>query len=208
MTISENQMETYQATVADFSRQAEENTCLPVVLVNILDELAERHSVPSIRIEKEEILEMVDYDPLLGSVSDYLPERIDPLLNEFNYEIVEERALTMEDLEDIIIEDNASYPLVEFDSRYFDWVDGYDADGGMYGQTQPHTVVPFGFNEETVLIFDPFEDFYLPPSGGGTPPKKVPQPLFYEWWKGESTPGWTLWVQEREQHKLGDLMDQ
>ncbi len=145
---------------------------------------------------------MVDYDPLLGSTTDFLPEQLGQKLNPFSYEVKEDKALSMGELDELIRDENSSYPLVEFDTRYFDWVDGYDVQTGMYGDAQPHIIVPFAFNDETVLIFDPFEDFYLPPEPNDTPPKEVPQPLFYEWWSGESAPRWTLWIDQQEQQTL------
>ncbi|MUV61742.1 hypothetical protein [Halobacterium sp. CBA1126] len=207
MTITDSQRETYQTAVEDFITQSEENTCLPTAVVNILDELAERRETPGLRVSEEEMLEYVDYDPLLGATTDFLPERLNPHLNSYNYEVKEDRSLSMSELNSIIEDELASYPIVEFDSRYFEWVDGYDADAGIYGRKQPHTVVPFAFNDETVLIFDPYEDFYLADPEVGTAPKEVPQPLFYEWWSGESAPRWSLCVEQMEQHTLDELED-
>lgn len=210
MTISEEQRETYQSTVSEFTRQSEENTCLAIVLKNVVDELAERQDLPDMAIEKEEVLDMVDYDPFYGCTSDFLPERLNPHLQDFNYEVKEDRALSLDDLEELIHDQATSYPIVELDERYLGWVnevDGFHADVGSYGRTEPHTVIPFAFNDETVMIFDPFESFYLPSPGESAPPKQVPQPLFYEWWSGESTPRWTLWIEPPSQQTLGQIQD-
>lgn len=203
MTISQGQRDTYQSAVSDFERQEEPNTCLAIALKNIIDELAVREDITGLKVSKEDTLDMVDYDPFWGCTSDFLPERLNPHLNPHNFEVVEERGLSMQYIEDIITNDDGSYPVVELDERYQKWVtdqdDYYDSLPGTYGNRMPHTVVPFGFNDETVLLFDPFEDYYLPERQDAAIAIEPPQPLFYEWWSGESTPQWTLWCERREQ---------
>lgn len=205
MTITEQQRATYQTTVSDFTHQEEPNTCLAVAIKNILDELADRKEIPELKIDLEEILDAVDFDPFLGCSSDYLPERIGPHLNSHRHEVIERRDLSMDGLQTLLTDDDSSYPIVELDPRYIEWNDEYEGQPGMYGNRMPHTVVPFAFNDQTVLIFDPIQDFYLPDQADTAEAIEVPQPLFYEWWKGEASPKWALWIEEQEQQTLDQI---
>lgn len=208
MTITQEDQRIYDSKVSTFTRQSEENTCLPVTIVNVIDELADAKNKPEMKVDFEDILDVVDYDPFLGSTTDFIPERLSPYLQPHQFTVQETRGLNLDDLEQIISNDSASYPIVEFDSRYQGWVDGYDVEAGMEGRAQPHTVIPFAFNSESVLIFDPYESFYTSTPTEPTPPHEIPQPLFIEWWSGESVPRWTMWIEQATQQTLGQTTNQ
>jgi hypothetical protein len=205
VTITQSQRDTYQSKVREFAHQKELNSCLGIALKNIIDELAIRIGEPGMQVEREDVLDWVDYDETFGCTSDFLPQRLNPHLQDYNMEVNEARSLSQDDLESLIDEPQASYPITELDSRYQEYVDVYDSIPGQAGNRTPHTVIPFGFNDETVLLFDPALDYHAGESVDSVDPVEVAQPLFYEWWKGESSPKWALWIEQRAQTTLGTI---
>ncbi|MDV7351284.1 hypothetical protein R3751_16080 [Halorubrum distributum] len=205
MTISQEQRSTYQSKVSEFTHQRDINTCLPVSLLNIIGELADSTGNDELSIDLDRAKDAVDYDPFMGSSTEFVGERLDPHLADFNYKTVLDRALDLDELDEIIQDPSCSYPIVELDSRYLDWVDAYEVQAGMSGTLQPHTVVPFGFNDESILLFDPMLEYHLDPERASSNGIEIPKPLFYEYWSGESVPRWTLWIEQQEQQTFDQI---
>jgi hypothetical protein len=208
LTISDAHRDSYQATVSEFTRQSQEDTCLPVAIFNILSELRERHESFDPELDLDDLLDYCDHKPGFGSSAEYLPDRLAPVLEEYNYTITIETGLDLADLEAILQEESSSYPVVELDPQYFEHAEGYTVQTGQFAKALPHTVIPYRFNSEVVLYFDPYEDFYAADPDSGAPPREMTQVQFYELWSGKAEPQWTLWVERSEQQTFEEYTEE
>lgn len=110
-------------------------------------------------------------------------------------------------LQTIIDSADRSLPVCEFREQYFEdvgqYTDAYTPESGIdgYGRWQ-HVIIPFKFNDESVLYFDPYIQFFhdldtLDESGA----MDVPFSAFNEWWSRPEK-RWALWVEPMEQQTL------
>lgn len=207
MTVTSEDRERYQSTVTEFQTQHKPDSCFPTALKNIFDELADRKDEPNLSHSINEIADALDYIENRASASDRLAFRLDPLLEEGGYEIKVMTGVDYDQLQTIIDSEDRSLPVCEFHSQYFEDIgqhtDGYTPEPGMdgFGRWQ-HVVIPFKFNDDTVLYFDPFIQFYhdldtLEESGA----MEVPIRAFNEWWSRPEK-RWALWIEPMEQRTL------
>lgn len=207
MTITNEDRELYQSTVTDFHTQHEPDSCFPTAIKNIFDELADRKDEPSLRHSVSDIGDVLDYIEDRASASDRLASRLDPLLEDAGYEINVMTGVGYDQLQTIIDSEDRSLPVCEFHEQYFEDIgqhtDEYTPEPGIdgFGRWQ-HVVIPFKFNTDTVLYFDPFIQFFhnldtLDESGA----MNVPIQSFNEWWSRPEK-RWALWVEPMEQQTL------
>ena len=207
MTITTEDRKRYQSTVKDFARQKVENACLSRAIQNILKDLADRHGVSDLRISHEDILNICHYDEMLGCRSDVLPENLNASISEFGYRAIKDTNVGLDGIASIVNNEMKSYPIVELSPEYLHDQDGYDVKAGMYGQAEPHTVVVFTINDNSIQFFDPYAHFYSPPETGGAPPSQLPKSRFLHYWSGREEYQWTLHVERVEQLTLNQVQE-
>lgn len=207
MTITRDDRSRYESTVSEFHTQHEPDSCFPTALKNIFDELAERQGVPSLRHSISDVADALDYVDDRAARSDRLASRLDPLLAEGGYEVKAMTGVSYSELQTIIESDDRSLPVCELHQQYFEdigrFTDAYTPEPGIdgYGGWQ-HVVIPFKFNDESVLYFDPYIHFFhnldtIDESGA----MEVPYGPFNEWWSRPEK-RWALWVEPAEQQTL------
>lgn len=212
VTITDADQERFQTTVSEFHPQPEPDSCLPTALKNVLHELAERKDEPALKHSISDLADALDYKKHRASASDRLASRIDPLLEEAGYEVNLMVGVDFEQLQQIITSEDRSLPICELHESYFESIRsedrGYVPEAGRdgYGGWQ-HVVIPFKINDENVLYFDPFVQFFhnideLDDSGAMTQPIKA----FNEWWSRPEK-RWTLWVEQSEQKTLSEAIE-
>lgn len=207
MTITDDDRGRYQTAVSDFHTQPEPDSCLPTAIKNILDDLADRQDEPDLRYSISDIGEALDYVENRASASDRIAHRIDPLLEDAGYEINVMVGVDYDQLQTIIDSNDRSLPICELHHQYFEDVDPgedtYTPEPGIDGFGRyPHVVVPFKINDDDVLYFDPYIQFYhnlsdLDESGALVEPITA----FNEWWTRPEK-RWTLWVEPMKQQTL------
>ncbi len=207
MTITNADRERFQSTVTEFHAQPEPDQCFPSVIKNILDELADRQDNSSLRYSVSDIGDALDYVQNRAAASDRLASRLDPLLEDAGFEINVMTGVGYDQLQSIIESEDRSLPVCELHEQYFEdigqYTDAYTPEPGMDGFGRwPHVVIPFKFNDNTVLYFDPYIHFFhdlntLDDSGA----IDVPFQPFNEWW-ARPNKRWALWVEPMEQQTL------
>lgn len=207
MTVTNEDWERYHSTVTEFHTQPEPDSCFPTALKNVFDELADRKGELGLRHSVSDIADALDYIKNRASASDRLASRLDPLLEEAGYEVNAMTGAGYDQLETIIDSENRSLPVCEFHEQYFEDIgqhtDGYTPEPGMDGFGRwRHVVIPFKFNDDTVLYFDPYIQFFhnlntISESGA----MNVPIQAFNEWWTRPEK-RWALWVEPMEQQTL------
>ena len=211
MTITSGDLERFQTTAGDFHTQPEPDSCLPTAIKNLLDELADRKNESSLRYSISNIADALDYIETRASTSDHLAARLDPFLEDAGYEVNAMMGVGYDQLQKIIDSEDRSLPACELHEQYFEdigqYTDGYIPEPGLdgYGRWR-HVVIPFKFNDDTVLYFDPYIQFFhnletLDDSGA----MNVPINAFNEWWSRPEK-RWALWVEPMEQRKLGSSL--
>lgn len=208
VTITDNDLDQFQTTVSDFHTQPEPDSCLPTAVKNILDDLADRKDEPELRYNISGIADELDYVKNRASASDQIANRLDPLLRDAGYEVNMMIGSDFEQLQQIIESDHRSFPVCELHKSYFEDIEkdddvGYTPEPGMDGYGNwPHVVIPFKVNDDEVLYFDPFIQFFhnldtIDESGA----MKRPIRAFNEWWSRPEK-RWTLWVEPTKQQTL------
>lgn len=154
-----------------------------------------------------DISDALGYAENRASASDRLATRLDPLLEQAGYEISAMTGVKYDQLQTIINSEDRSLPVCEFHEQYFEDIsqhtDEYTPEPGIDGFGRwPHVVIPFKFNSDTVLYFDPYIQFFhdldtLDESGA----MSVPGQSFHEWWSRPEK-RWALWVEPMEQQTL------
>lgn len=207
MTITNEDRERYQTTVDDFHTQPEPDSCFPTALKNILDELADRKGEPSLSYRVSNLADALDYVENRASASDRLAARLDPLVEDAGLEVNHMTGMDYDQLQTIIESEDRSLPLCEFHEQYFEDIpqhtDGYTPEPGLdkFGRWK-HVIVPFKINDNTVLYFDPYIQFYhnlddIDESGA----LNVPIQSFNEWWSRPEK-RWALWFEPSKQQTL------
>lgn len=204
MTITETDRERYQTTVGDFQAQIQPDACLPTAIKNVIDELAERLDIDGMSMSQSDVNDLCGYREGLYSREEIIPEQLTHELSEFGFEARESTAPQMDfvELQTIIDTEQASLPIVELDPEYFREVDGYHVQEGEH--LPSHTVVVFKINDEEVLYFDPYENFFERSSRIEETPNTWSRTSFYELWSGRYDERWTLWLDRSEQPTLGE----
>lgn len=207
MTITQEDRELYDTTVSDFYTQHEPDSCFPTALKNISDELADRKNEPDLRHSLSEISEVLDYMENRASASDRLASRLDPLLQKAGFEINVMTGVDYDQLQTIIDSEDRSFPVCELHEQYFEDIgqhtEVYTPEPGIDGFGRwPHVVIPFKFNSDNVLYFDPYIQFFhdledLEESGA----LDVPIQTFNEWWS-KPEKRWALWAEPMKQQTL------
>lgn len=212
MTITNDDREHFQATVSDFHAQPEPDSCLPTAIKNVLHSLADKNGDPSLKYSISEIGEALNYTKHRASASDQIASRLDPLLEDAGYEVNVMIGSDFGQLQKIIDSEKRSLPICELHESYFEAVEsnnsGYNPEPGRdgYGNWQ-HVVIPFKVNDENVLYFDPFLQFFhnlddLDESGAMVQPITA----FNEWWSRPEK-RWTLWIEPVKQQTLSASFD-
>lgn len=204
MTISEDEEESYQATVSDFVPQIQPDACYPTAIKNILDELAERKDLLGMAMSLSDIDDLCNYREGLYAQEDIIPEALTRELSEYGYQAVESQAPFMDwnELERIIDADTTSLPIVELDPAYFEQVEDYTVQGLVESS---HTVIVFKVNDESVLYYDPYEKFFERSSRIDEAPYTWDRTGFYELWSGDYDTRWTFWIERAEQSLLEEF---
>lgn len=207
MTITNEDRERYVTVVSDFHTQPEPDNCFPTALKNVLDELAQRKNEPNLRYSISDLADALEYVENRAATSDRLAARIDPLLEEAGWEINHMTGVGYNQLQTIIESDDRSLPVCEFHEQYFEDIgqhtDEYTPEPGLDGFGRwKHTVVPFKINDDNVLYFDPYIQFFhnldeLDESGA----MNVPIQSFNEWWSRPEK-RWALWLEPSKQQTL------
>lgn len=207
MTITSEDRERYQSTVTEFHTQPEPDSCFPTAIKNIFDQLADRKGEPGLRHSIGDIGDALDYVEHRAAASDRVASRLDPLIEGAGYEINVMTGVGYDQLQTIIDSENRSLPVYEFHEQYFEDVDhhtdDYTPEPGMDGFGRwKHVVIPFTFNDNDALYFDPYLQFFhdldtLDESGA----MNVPIQAFNEWWSRPEK-RWALWVEPMEQQTL------
>jgi len=200
MTIHESDQQEYQATVSEFLPQIEPMDCLPTALKNIVDDLVERHDISGVNLSKSDLNELCDFREGLGASVDRVPERLSPEIK--GYEVISDTFIEIDELDRIIESEHCSYPLVDVSQEYFKSVENYNVQPGADGITFTHVLIPYKVNEESILFYDPLENYYTRSSSIDTPPSQRSITEFYEWWSNTGMPRWTLWIERKEQQVL------
>lgn len=203
MTITKSDISDYESTTESFKHQPGLLDCLPVSVKNALSELAERHDKPQIEHSEQEIKEMSDFDPEVGTSGRSLISNLSAELEEFGYTVKDQTNGTLEDLGDIIQSGSASLPVVSLKPEYFEEIKEWDPRGSRRGKNRPHTVVVFKINSEEVLFFDPYGKIQLRSGTRSQPKRKLQQRTFLRLWNTEkSWPRWVLWIERLQKTTL------
>lgn len=211
MTIKEDDRKRYQTIVSDFQPQHEPDSCFPTSIKNVLDELADRKENPDFRHSIGDISDAIGYERGRASPSNFLSDRIDPLIEDTNWEVCYMSGLDYDQLETIIASDDYSLPICELHQRYFkdisQYTNKYVPELGIDGTGKwKHTVIPFKINDAEVLYFDPYILFF---NGQDSKDKKgieVPANVFNEWWE-RPVKRWAMWFEPKPQHTLLDYTE-
>lgn len=204
MTITETDEETYQATVSEFQPQITADGCYPTAIKNILDELAEREGHDEMSLSLSDVNDLCNYREGLYTEEEIIPEALTREVSEYGYQAVEASGAEMdyERLQQIIDDENSSLPIVELDPSYFDEVENYRVQGEP---ESTHTVIVFKVNDNKVLYYDPYENFFERSSRIDEAPYTWDKTSFYELWSGDREERWTFWLEKKDQSLLSQF---
>ena len=207
MTITDRDQEDYLTTVDDFYDQPMPDDCLPTCIKNILSEYSDRKGVPEIDYSLSTINNICDYQRGVGTKTNVAGPRMADRLEQHGYTIKYAIRVEMSELEGILENADASYPIVELDPNYFDEIEGMDFRKGRDGTYFSHTVIIFKMNSNRVLYYDPFSAIMERSSKVEEAKRELSVTKFYELWNGRHMSRWTLWAEERpsQQARLGEL---
>lgn len=204
MTITDSDMESYQATVSDFIPQIKADACYPTAIKNIIDDLADRKGLGDMSMSLSEINEHCNYREGLYTEEEIITEALSRELSSFGYQAVETSAPKMDfsELNHIIESSDTSLPIVELAPEYFEQVENYRVQGR---QEASHTVIVFKINSDKVLYYDPYEKFFERSSRIDEAPYEWPKTNFYELWSDDYEERWTFWVERRDQSLINEF---
>lgn len=203
MTISDQDISNYEAITEPFKYQPGLLDCLPVAIKNVLAELANRHDKPQIEHSENEIKEMSDFDPELGTSGRSLVPNLTAELETFGYTVKDQTNCTPDDLDDIIHSQSSSLPVVSLKPEYFDEIENWDPRGSRRGRSRPHTIILFKLNSEEALFFDPYGGIQLRSGTRNQPKRRMEKRKFLELWNTKkSWPRWTLWIDRLQETTL------
>ncbi len=200
MTITTEDVETYEAKIDGFATQPEEDQCLTTATKNVLDEISGRRDV-DFQFSISDLNDLCDYRPETGQDSILLQENLNSELEDYGYEMKLSRGLNEEDLRAIVKDDRRSYPIASVSPRYFDEVENsYKPRRGSSGDYQlQHVLIVFAVNSEKVLYYDTFHDIFERRQNVEVE-REMSDNLFYQLWS--ETGNEVLWVQKEGQRTL------
>jgi hypothetical protein len=199
VTISETDKNTYQSRVSDFTPQITADACLPTAIKNVLDDLADRQDVDEMKMSQSDMNDLCGYREGMHSREEIIVEQLTHEISDYGYEAIEQSGPEMDYgvLQKIIDNDQASLPIVELDPDYFYEVKKYDT---YNSEDDPsHTVIVFKVNDDEVLYYDPYENFFERSSRVSQTPYTWSKTRFYELWSGRFEERWTLWIDRSSQ---------
>lgn len=204
MTITESDEETYQATVSEFQPQIKPDGCYPTAIKNILDELAERKGFDGMKLSLSDVNDLCNYRDGLYTEEEIIPEALTREISEYGFQAVEASGTEMdyERLKKIIDDENTSLPIVELDPSYFEEVENYRVQGEP---ESTHTVIVFKVNDNRILYYDPYENFFERSSRINEAPYTWDKTGFYELWSGDHEERWTFWLEKKDQPLLSQF---
>lgn len=211
MTITDNDREQYQSIASNFHIQHEPDSCFPTAIKNVLDELAVRKDNQDFSSSISEISDALEYKKGLASRSDRLSRRIDPLIEETNWEVCYMSGMDYKQLETVISSDDYSFPICELHEQYFEDIgqhtDQYVAEKGIDGWGRwKHTVIPFDLNESRIVYYDTYAAFFNNTEkvdNAGI--IEVPIEVFNEWW-ARPVKRWAMWFEPSVQTRISDYV--
>lgn len=204
MTITESDLETYQSAVSDFQPQITADSCYPTAIKNILDDLAERTGHDALSISQSNINDLCNYREGMYTEEAIIPDALTREISEYGFQAVEASGAEMDydRVQQIIDNDDTSLPIVELAPRYFEEVENYRVQGEPEAS---HTVIVFKVNDNQVLYYDPYENFFERSSRIDEAPYKWPKTDFYELWSGDWEERWTFWIEKKDQSLLSQF---
>ena len=204
MTITESDKETYQSTVSEFQPQITADGCYPTAIKNVLDELAERTGHGGMSMSLSDVNSLCNYREGLYTEEQIIPDALTREVSDYGYRAVEASGSDMdyERLQQIIDNESISLPIVELDPSYFEQVENYRVQGEAEAT---HTVIVFKINDDKVLYYDPYENFFERSSRIDEAPYTWPKTGFYELWSGDREERWTFWLEPKDQSLLSQF---
>jgi hypothetical protein len=202
VTITDKDRERYQSRVTDFTAQPEPDNCLPTAIKNVLDDLAARKDKPGLSHSLSDLNDQLGYERGAATATHRLVSRIDPLIDESGYESNVMVGVGMDQLETIIESGDRSLPVCDVDSSYFELIEhGYSPEQGRDGYQFNHVVIPFALNEETILMYDPYMNFFNSSANSSNTGIELTFNQFYEKWSRPQK-RWTFWLEPMKQQTL------
>lgn len=187
---------------AYFKPQPTPDYCLPIGIRNILEELADRHDAPNLAIPRREIEDITNYTPGFASSSEQVPAVLGAELEDIGYTVKQQQNTQLAELDEIIQRGTASYPLVELDPKYFDYIENWSPQSSRRGYSFPHVIVPFKINSDDLLYYDPFDQMMVQSGRVDESKVKISKNNFFDLWNEGPNPRWTMWVEQLEQQTL------
>lgn len=202
MTITESDLKDFESARQEFDPQPTPDSCLPIGLKNILDELSNRHNVSDLSLAEKELKEITEYEQGFGGSSENVAPVLGAELEEYGYTVKEQINTTLKELDEVINRGTASLPIVELNPDYFDLIDNWNPQPGKRGYNFPHIITPCKINSEKILYYDPFEEMMVKSGRVDIVKNKLNQHQFFDLWNDAPHPRWTMWVEQLEQQTL------
>lgn len=204
MTITESDERTFQTVITSYHVQPEEDACLPTSLKNVLDSVADGRNEPRITTSLSDLMDLCGYRKGFGCEERVIASRLSAEVSTFGLTTREETNLDFDDLTAILENEHASRPIVEVSPEYFETVDEYRVQWDRENHPYSHTVIVFKVNDEEVLFHDPFETYFKRSSRVDEVPYSMSRTQFFELWRGDYEPGWTMWIEEEDQRTFDE----
>lgn len=206
MTITETDEETFQTTVTDFHAQIQPDACLPTAIKNILDELEERQDIDGLSMSQSDLNDLCGYREGFYSREEIIPEQLSHEISGYGYVAREASGdqMDLDALHTIIEDEQSSLPIVELDPDYFREVEGYRVQESEH--LPSHVVIVFKVNDDEVLYYDPYENFFERSSRIEEAPRTWSKTGFFELWSGRYDQRWSLWIDRREEPSLAEYV--
>lgn len=198
--------------LSHFGEPPSEREVLRYALKNILTDYAENHDALPFDAEDPNLKSLTDHRTNFGGNYSMLVSQLHNRFDGTSFEVNSADHLELNDLEEIFMDQSASYPLVEVHPDFYEYQshmsnsnDVYVVQSGMHDESLIPLLIPFSIEEGEVFYYDPFLDFY---STQNAPTHSIRRNIFVELWGRCDITSWALWIDQGEQRTLMDAVEE
>lgn len=197
--------------LSHFSQPPTEREVFRYALKNVLTDYAEDHPELPFDPDDPKLDSLTDHRMNFGGNYSQLVSRLTNRFDGTSFQVNSDDHLDIDELQDILSSDSASYPLVEVHPELYEYqaenngsAETYVIQRGQHDEQLVPLLMPFSIEEGSVFYYDPFLGYY---TQGSTPSQNISRGLFTELWGRCDLTSWALWIDQGKQRTLMDVRE-
>jgi len=175
------------------------NMCWTACIKMILKEMSDRHKVTKLNISLKDVNRICKYNRLEGAKIEGSVDALSSKIEKLGYIAIEEEGKEQFDkLNDIIFDENKSFPIISFGPQYIKDQKGPEKTYNVPGSPDfyDHVILIVNINEK-IKIVDPLTAFLLKSTYVNKAQSFINRPKFLYYWRTSRTPYWLMWVEKK-----------